>query len=109
MLTCSELVEVEGKRVEIDDNGYLANPSQWWPGWAEYTAQQEGVTNLTDKHWRVINFLRDYYLEHGIAPMIRKLCKETDTSLKEIYELFPTGPAQGACKCAGLPKPTGCV
>jgi tRNA 2-thiouridine synthesizing protein E len=69
----------------------------------------EAVNELTDKHWKVINYLREYYLEFGIAPMIRKLCKKTEFSLKEIYDLFPSGPAKGACKVAGLPKPTGCV
>ena len=53
--------------------------------------------------------LRGYYLEFGVAPMIRKVVKETGFQLKHIYELFPTGPAKGACKLAGLPKPTGCV
>ena len=57
----------------------------------------------------IVNYLRDYYLEYNIAPMIRKLCKETGFKLKEIYDLFPSGPAKGACKVAGLPKPTGCV
>jgi tRNA 2-thiouridine synthesizing protein E len=57
----------------------------------------------------VVNYLRDYYLEFNMAPMIRKLCKTTGFKLKEIYDLFPSGPAKGACKVAGLPKPTGCV
>ena len=69
----------------------------------------EGVENLTDDHWKVVNYLREYYLQFGVAPMIRKLCKQTGFQLKEIYELFPSGPAKGACKLAGLPKPTGCV
>jgi tRNA 2-thiouridine synthesizing protein E len=53
--------------------------------------------------------LRNHYQQFGIAPMIRKLCKETGFKLNEIYKLFPSGPAKGACKLAGLPKPTGCV
>jgi len=61
------------------------------------------------EHWKVVNYLREYYLKFKIAPMIRKLCKETGFKLKEIYDLFPSGPAKGACKVAGLPKPTGCV
>jgi TusE/DsrC/DsvC family sulfur relay protein len=64
---------------------------------------------LTDNHWKVVNYLREYYVQFGVAPMIRKLCKQTGFSLKEIYEMFPSGPAKGACKVAGLPKPTGCV
>jgi dissimilatory sulfite reductase related protein len=72
-------------------------------------AATEGVGELSDKHWKLINYLRDYFQKFGIAPMIRKVCKENDMKLAEIYELFPTGPAKGACKAAGLPKPTGCV
>jgi tRNA 2-thiouridine synthesizing protein E len=67
------------------------------------------AVELSEGHWKVIRFLRTYYLQFGIAPMIRKLCKETGFQLKYIYQLFPTGPAKGACKLAGLPKPTGCV
>ena len=69
----------------------------------------EGIGQLTEGHWKVIHYIRNYYLQFGIAPMIRKVCKETGFSLKEIYNLFPSGPAKGACKLAGLPKPTGCV
>ncbi len=73
-------------------------------------AVSEGVTELTENHWKVINYLkRNYYTQFGIAPMIRKLCKETGFKLNEIYQMFPSGPAKGACKLAGLPKPTGCV
>jgi tRNA 2-thiouridine synthesizing protein E len=64
---------------------------------------------MTEEHWKVVRYLRNYYLEFNIAPMIRKLCKDTGFKLKKIYELFPSGPAKGACKVAGLPKPTGCV
>ena len=77
--------------------------------WLRISATSEGVTELTENHWKVINYLRNYYTQFGIAPMIRKLCKETGFKLNEIYELFPSGPAKGACKLAGLPKPTGCV
>ena len=72
-------------------------------------ASTEGVDELTEEHWKLVNYLRDYYLKFGIAPMIRKLCKETGFPLKKVYELFPSGPAKGACKVAGLAKPTGCV
>jgi dissimilatory sulfite reductase related protein len=56
-----------------------------------------------------VNYLRDYYMKFGVAPMIRKVCKDNNMKLTEIYALFPSGPAKGACKVAGLPKPTGCV
>ena len=77
---------------------------------AQAYAKEEGIDGtLSEEHWKVINYLRDYYQQFGIAPMIRKLCKETGFDLKRIYALFPSGPAKGACKLAGLAKPTGCV
>ncbi len=98
-----------GKMLEIDEDGFIQNPDEWDQAVAADLAKTEGVEDLTDEHWKVVNFLRDYYLEFNMAPMIRKLCKSTGFKLKEIYELFPSGPAKGACKLAGLPKPTGCV
>ncbi len=71
--------------------------------------QEEGITELTDDHWKLIHYLNAYYEENLIAPMVRLLCKETGFKLKYVYELFPSGPAKGPCKVAGLPKPTGCV
>jgi TusE/DsrC/DsvC family sulfur relay protein len=95
--------------LEVDEDGFIQEPDQWNEDVAKALATTEGVSDLNDNHWKVVNYLRKYYLEFGVAPMIRKLCKETGFTLKEIYELFPSGPAKGACKVAGLPKPTGCV
>jgi tRNA 2-thiouridine synthesizing protein E len=100
---------IEGRTYEVDEDGFLQEPERWNEEVAKDFASTEAVTELTEGHWKVINYIRGYYLEFGIAPMIRKLCKETGYKLKEIYELFPSGPAKGACKLAGLPKPTGCV
>ena len=101
---------VVGERAyEVDEDGFLQEPSRWDEEVARDFASTEAVQELTEEHWRVIRYIRGYYLQFGIAPMIRKLCKETGYKLKEIYELFPSGPAKGACKLAGLPKPTGCV
>jgi len=106
----SELViTIEGKDYDIDEDGFIQDPSVWDEIVAKGLAATEGVDELTEDHWKVVNYLREYYLEYNIAPMIRKLCKETGFKLKEIYDLFPSGPAKGACKVAGLPKPTGCV
>jgi len=102
-------INVKGKEIELDEDGFIINPDLWDKEVAVTLAAQEGITELTDDHWIVISYLRDYYTQFQIAPMIRKLCKETGFSLKYIYELFPSGPAKGACKLAGLPKPTGCV
>ncbi|MGQ9496989.1 MAG: TusE/DsrC/DsvC family sulfur relay protein [Desulfotomaculales bacterium] len=102
-------IEVAGKKLEVDEDGFIQDPSQWDEEVAKYLAKVEQVDELTEDHWKVVRYLKEYYEKHGIAPMIRKLCKDTGFSLKQIYELFPTGPAKGACKIAGLPKPTGCV
>jgi TusE/DsrC/DsvC family sulfur relay protein len=103
------IFEVNGKSYEVDEDGFLQNPSIWNAEVAMDFSICEGLTDLTDDHWKIINYLRSYYLEFGIAPMIRKLCRETGFKLNQIYDLFPSGPAKGACKLAGLPKPTGCV
>ena len=103
------IFEVNGKKYDVDEDGFLQEPSIWNQEVACDFASTEGVAELTENHWKVINYLRNYYLQFGIAPMIRKLCKETGFKLSEIYQMFPSGPAKGACKLAGLPKPTGCV
>ena len=103
-------IDYEGTQVETDEDGFITDPSLWSEGLACAIAEQEeGLTELTEDHWVVINYLNAYYQENNIAPMVRKLCKETGFKLKYIYEMFPSGPARGACKVAGLPKPTGCV
>ena len=108
-------IEVAGKPVETDEEGYIQNIDDWNEDVAKYIAVDEGL-EMTDAHWEVVNFLRDYYEEYKIAPMIRILTKAIGKRLgpdkgntKYLYELYPGGPAKQACKIAGLPKPTGCV
>ena len=101
--------QLGGKELEVDEDGFIQDPSSWDKGVAQDLAKTEGVETMTENHWKVVDYLREYYIEFNMAPMIRKLCKTTGFKLKEIYELFPSGPAKGACKVAGLPKPTGCV
>jgi len=101
--------EVEGKKYDVDEDGFLEEPALWTEDVAKDFANSESIDALTEGHWKVINYIRNYYLQFGIAPMVRKVCKETGYKLSEIYQLFPSGPAKGACKLAGLPKPTGCV
>lgn len=103
------IVEFGGKQIEVDEDGFILDPAIWDQAVAADIAKTEDVEELSEAHWKIINYLREYYQKFGIAPMIRKLCKETGSDLKTIYELFPSGPAKGACKIAGLPKPTGCV
>lgn len=102
-------VTLAGKECDIDEDGFIQDPDLWDEGVAGALAATEGVPELTEEHWKLVNYLRNYYLQFGVAPMIRKVSKETGFPLKRIYELFPSGPAKGACKVAGLPKPTGCV
>jgi tRNA 2-thiouridine synthesizing protein E len=108
-------ITVEGKEYEVDEEGYLVNLSEWVPAMADVMAKDEDC-ELTDAHWEVINFLREYYDEYQIAPAVRVLTKAIGKKLgpdkgnsKYLYELFPYGPGKQACKYAGLPKPTGCV
>ncbi|MEJ5210760.1 TusE/DsrC/DsvC family sulfur relay protein [Thiobacter aerophilum] len=107
--------EINGKVYETDEEGYLVNLADWNEEVAKHLAAEEKV-ELTDAHWEVINFLREYYNDYQIAPAIRVLTKAIGKKLgpekgnsKYLYELFPYGPAKQACKIAGLPKPTGCI
>ena len=102
-------IEVNGQTVELDEDGFLVKLDEWNEDVAKFLAKEEGVDELTEDHWKIINYLKGYFAEYGIAPMVRKMTKESGYSLKENYDLFPSGPAKGACKVAGLPKPTGCV
>ena len=101
--------ELAGVMLEVDENGYMQETDKWTREIAQAYAAKEDVNEVTDEHWKVIDYLRNYYLEFGICPMVRKLIKETGSSLSRLYELFPEGPAESACKWAGVPKPTGCV
>ncbi len=107
--------QTNGTTIEHDEEGYITDISQWSKELAEIIANGEGV-EMTDEHWEVVNFLRDYYEEYQIAPAVRVLIKAVKKSMgkekgnnKYMYELFPYGPAKQACKIAGLPKPTGCI
>lgn len=95
--------------IEIDEDGFIQEPEKWNQLIAEDLAKLEQAYPMSEEHWKVVNYLRDYYLKYEIAPPIRMLVKQTGFDLKKIYQLFPSGPAKGACKIAGLPKPTGCV
>ena len=102
-------VEFQGKKFVVDEDGFIDDFANFSPEWVQFVKKEEGIDELTDEHWKVINVLQDYYKKNGIAPMVRVLSKVSGFKLKHIYELFPSGPGKGACKMAGLPKPTGCV
>jgi tRNA 2-thiouridine synthesizing protein E len=99
-----------GRQYEVNDEGFLAHPEEWTEDMARFLAQrEENLDALSDEHWAVIRFIRRHFEEKQSAPMVRSICKITGVPLKRVYELFPSGPAKGACKLAGLPKPDGCV
>ena len=103
-------IEFEGRTLETNEEGFLLNPEDWNEALAAFLAQkEEGIQQLSEEHWNVIRFIRQHFLENQSAPMVRAMCRSTGVPLKRIYELFPSGPAKGACKLAGLPKPDGCV
>lgn len=104
-----------GAEIAHDEEGYLTDIGEWTPELADLIAKSENI-EMSDAHWEVVNFLRDYYEEYQIAPAVRILVKEMAKKYgkekgdqKYLYSLFPYGPAKQACKIAGLPKPTGCV
>ena len=98
-----------GTPVELDPEGFFVHPEQWSEAMAESIAQQNGIEELTNRHWQVIDFMRDSYLKNGSAPSIRTLGKASGVPVKELYQLFPNGPAKLAAKIAGIPKPRGCI
>ncbi len=101
--------ELGGIQIEVDEDGFIQEPDKWNQAIAEDIARTEEAFPMKEDAWKLVNYLRKYYLDFGIAPPIRMLTKQTGIDLKTIYRLFPGGPAKGACKVAGLPKPTGCV
>jgi TusE/DsrC/DsvC family sulfur relay protein len=99
---------IAGREMVFDSEGFLLDPHQWMEEVAEDLAGESGVTDLTATHWRVIRFLREYYLQNGRAPLHRQLKSGTDLSLMEIESLFPGGIKYGARRLAGLPNPRSC-
>jgi TusE/DsrC/DsvC family sulfur relay protein len=95
--------------IELDAEGFFASPEEWRPEMAGEIARANGIETLTDRHWQVIRFMRDTYLRTGSAPSIRTLGKASGVPVKELYQLFPKGPAKLAAKIAGIPKPRGCI
>ena len=102
------VIEILGKQIEVDEDGNLVKLEDWNEDVAIELAKNEGL-ELTDRHWVIINFMRDSFKKIGFAPSIRKLTKESGVNTKELYSLFPGGPAKKAARIAGLPKPKGCI
>ncbi|MFY8328813.1 TusE/DsrC/DsvC family sulfur relay protein [Pseudoalteromonas sp. ZZD1] len=109
------MLEFNQQQIETDKQGYLLDHQLWTPALAPILAEQENI-ELSEQHWEVINFVRDFYLEYNTSPAIRMLVKAMAKALGEdkgnsiyLYKLFPKGPAKQATKIAGLPKPARCI
>jgi TusE/DsrC/DsvC family sulfur relay protein len=100
---------IAGTSVDVDAEGFLTDATQWTEHVADEIAHANGIATLTPRHWLVVRFMRDRYLATGSAPSVRSLGKESGVSVKELYELFPRGPAKLAAKIGGIPKPRGCI
>jgi tRNA 2-thiouridine synthesizing protein E len=102
-------MKIGDEEYPLDGNGFLEQPERWNREVAEAIARDEGIAAMSDGHWAVVNFIREYWKEHDLAPAVRLLCQETHLGVRDMYKLFRSGPAKGACRIAGLPKPDGCV
>ena len=99
---------LNGVQVQLNSEGFFEDPTQWTREMAMEMAATDGLA-LTDKHWQVIEFMRREFSEKGTGPTVRVLGKLSGVSIKELYELFPKGPAKTAARLAGIPKPKGCI
>ena len=102
-------LEILGKQLEVDSDGNLSDLNDWNKNIAIEIAKIEGIPELTERHWMVIDFMRNEYIEKGDGPTVRRLTRESGVPIKELYALFPKGPAKKAARIAGIPKPKGCV
>jgi TusE/DsrC/DsvC family sulfur relay protein len=100
---------VAGVTVDVNDEGFFTEPSQWTEAMAPELAAEEGIDPLTDQHWTVIRFMRTEFDQKGTGPTVRALGKTSGVTVKELYQLFPKGPAKIAARVAGIPKPRGCI
>jgi TusE/DsrC/DsvC family sulfur relay protein len=102
-------MKVGNEEIPLDGNGFMVDPLRWTETVAEAIARDEGIGEMTEQHWAVVRFLRSHWEAHDLAPPVRLLCRETNTGVRDLYKLFRSGPAKGACRIAGLPRPDGCV
>jgi dissimilatory sulfite reductase related protein len=102
-------VQVDGKTIDFDKDGFMTDPALWDETVAKTIAGEEGIEAMSDQHWSIVKFIRTYWQQHDLAPPVRMICKEAGVSVRDVYKLFRSGPARGACRIAGLPKPDGCV
>jgi dissimilatory sulfite reductase related protein len=100
---------VAGKEVEVNDEGFMINPAEWNKDIAVELAKEEGIAELTPSHWTVIDFCRQSASTSGATPTLRTITTGSGVSTKDLFALFPKGPAKKVAKIAGLGKPEGCV
>ncbi|MGW4394157.1 TusE/DsrC/DsvC family sulfur relay protein [Amycolatopsis nivea] len=98
-----------GTEVPVNDEGFFTDPDSWTEQMAPEIARESGIAALTDEHWKVIEFMRREYAEKGTGPTVRALGRTSGVPIKDLYRLFPKGPAKLAAKIAGIPKPRGCI
>lgn len=101
--------EIAGKTVQVNDEGYMTDSSEWNKEIAAVIAVEEGIGALSDRHWKVIDFLQQDYADKGTMPSLRRMTKAGGVPTKELYALFPGGPLKKSSKIAGLKKPASCV
>jgi TusE/DsrC/DsvC family sulfur relay protein len=101
--------ELAGKTIQVNDEGFMTDPSEWDKDIAVAIASEEGIAELTDEHWTVINYCREVGVESGVSPTLRSITKGAGVPTKQLFGLFPKGPAKKVAKISGLGKPEGCV
>ncbi len=98
-----------GKTVQVNDEGFMTNPAEWTKDMAVELAKEEGIAELTAAHWKIIDFCRQAAGTSGKAPTLRQITTGSGVSTKDLFTLFPKGPAKKVAKISGLGKPEGCV
>ena len=97
------------ENIALNDEGFMTDPNEWTKEIAEAIAKQEGIEALSEDHWKIIDFCRQAGEVSGKAPTLREITTGTGLSTKELFKLFPKGPAKKVAKVSGLGKPEGCV
>ena len=100
---------ISGIDVDFDDENFMTDSTQWNEDIARALAVEDGIPELNDRHFTVIQFMRKEFDEKGSGPSIRRLTKESGVPTKELYQLFPGGPAKKSARIAGITKPQGCI
>jgi TusE/DsrC/DsvC family sulfur relay protein len=101
--------EIAGHQVNFDEDGFMADPNEWSADIAEALAEEIGIAPLSEGHWKVIEFSRNDFASTGEAPTLRRITKNSGVPTKQLYQLFPKGPAKKVALVSGLGKPTGCI